>query len=70
MNERIETLEVELAYTRRMVDELNDVIATQGDRIAVFEGQLQTLARVVRSLRDGGEVPEGSPDEEPPPPHY
>ena len=70
MNERIETLEVEFSYARRLIEDLSEVVAAQGERIAVLEGQLQTVARALSTLRAGRDLPDGPPDEDPPPPHY
>jgi SlyX protein len=65
--ERIENLEIRIAYQDQVIDDLNKTIAAQWDEIDMLKRRMtQLLDRVqeVESTRGGPNLPE------PPPPHY
>lgn len=68
MNERQVELESKIAFLERTVDDLNEVVLSQGAALEELGRQLVRLEQRVRAGQ-GGEGPEGDPLEERPP-HY
>ncbi len=63
-SERIEDLEVKLAFQDKLIRELDALVRTFGDRLDVVERELKQLKETVRSPE-----PVVGPANEPPP-HY
>ena len=64
--DRLEALETKLLYQERTVDELNEVVTAQQDRIDALTKEVERMRAIFRELPQAGI--EGG--EEPPPPHY
>jgi uncharacterized coiled-coil protein SlyX len=62
--ERLEDLEVKLAFQDRLIRELDALVRTFGDRLVKTERELEELKNSIRSPE-----PELGPANEPPP-HY
>jgi uncharacterized coiled-coil protein SlyX len=62
--ERIEDLEVKLAFQDKLIRELDALVRTFGDRLDETQRKLDELTQSIRSP----EVPMGPANE--PPPHY
>jgi len=62
--ERIEDLEVKLAFQDKLIRELDALVRTFGDRLDETQRKLDELTQSIRSR----EVPMGPANE--PPPHY
>ncbi len=65
MDERIEDLEVKLAYQERLIQELDSLVRSFGTRL---DEALREIATLKEALRTGGDVPLGPQSEKPP--HY
>ena len=65
MEERLEDLEVKLAYQERLIGELDTLVRSFGTRL---DDALREIKTLKESLRTGGEPAVGSANE--PPPHY
>ncbi len=63
--ERIEQLEVRIAYGERMMDELNSVITAQWREIEALRRDFGRLTERLAEVEAAG-----PPEDEPPPPHY
>ena len=63
-SERIEDLEVKLAFQDKLIRELDTLVRTFGDRLDIVERELKQLKDAVRSPE-----PNLGPANEPPP-HY
>ena len=63
---RIESVEIRLAYQDQMLHELNEVLTDQQARIMQLEKRVDSLLERVKSLSDGSS---GDPENERPP-HY
>jgi SlyX protein len=64
-DERLTELETQLAFQERLIQELNDALARQQERLDGLERRLLALSR----RADGGDAIR-RPEEELPPPHY
>lgn len=64
LDERVEDLEVRLAFQDRLIRELDALVRTFGDRLDDVQRELKELKQAVRSP----EQPLGPANE--PPPHY
>jgi len=64
LDERVEDLEVKLAFQDRLIRELDALVRTFGDRLDEVQRELKELKQAVRSP----ERPLGPANE--PPPHY
>ena len=62
--ERVEDLEVKLAFQDRLIRELDALVRTFGDRLDEVNRELKELKQAIRSP----ETPVGPANE--PPPHY
>ena len=65
MEERIEDLEVKLAYQERLIGELDALVRTFGTKL---DEAMRELEQLKASLRSGGEPVVGPATEKPP--HY
>jgi SlyX protein len=65
MEERLEDLEVKVAYQDRLIGELDALVRTFGTKL---DEALRELKSVKEGVRTGGEPALGSPSEKPP--HY
>ena len=66
MDKRIEDIEVRMAYLEQTVDELNQVVIKQQDRIDLLVAELM---RTKQQVESGAEFVRPQ-SEETPPPHY
>ncbi|SKA63150.1 SlyX family protein [Desulfobaculum bizertense] len=66
LEERIIRLESDTAMNLKVIDDLNDVIASQQKQIDRMERQLERVTRKLLEIDydEGGNIPD------PPPPHY
>jgi len=64
LNERIEDLEVKLAFQDRLIRELDALVRAFGDKLDATERELEALKETLKSP----ESPQGPANE--PPPHY
>ena len=62
--ERIEDLEVKLAFQDKLIADLDALVRTFGDRLDAMQRQIDQLKKAAESP----ELPLGSPNERPP--HY
>jgi SlyX protein len=68
MAERIEAAEIEISHLSRMIEDLSDEVARQGDQIDRLNARLQTLLDRLSKQHDGDD---GAPPlEEQRPPHW
>jgi SlyX protein len=65
MDERIDDLEIKLAYQERLISELDALVRSFGTKL---DEAMRELASLKESLRTGGEPTLGPTNE--PPPHY
>ncbi|MDH3451055.1 MAG: SlyX family protein [Gammaproteobacteria bacterium] len=65
--ERLEALEVKIAYQEQAIAELNEVIVAQQRRLDELEARCQALRRELQSLAAAGGTEADIPE---PPPHY
>lgn len=63
---RLTDLEVRLAHQERTIEELSDVVATQGRAVDLLTERLRLLTERVRELESW----RPSPADDRPPPHY
>ena len=66
--DRLLTLETQLAHLERYVEQLNDVIISQGEIIDRTRLRLDVVERQIKSLKDKPEQGSDPIDEKPP--HY
>ncbi len=64
-DERLTELEMQLAFQERLIQELNDALARQQERLDALERRLLALSH----RTDDGDLIR-RPEEEVPPPHY
>lgn len=64
-DERIEDLEVKLAYQERLIGELDTLVRTFGTKL---DEAMREIKALKESMRTGGEAPIGPATEKPP--HY
>mgnify|MGYP003477766270 CR=1 FL=1 len=67
MESRLTDLEIKVAYQDDLLDALNRLVAVQQDHIARLQADMRHLYEQMRALQPSGS---GSPEIEPPPPHY
>ena len=67
VDERLEALEVRLAYQDQVIEDLNQTVIDQWKKIDALRRQLAELLDRVQEVEDS---PAGSRAPEPPPPHY
>lgn len=65
MDERLEDLEVKVAYQDRLIGELDALVRTFGTKL---DEAMREVKALKEALRTGGEVPIGPVGEKPP--HY
>lgn len=65
MEDRLDDLEIKLAFQERLIGELDALVRSFGTKL---DEALRELAALKESLRSGGEPVLGPPNE--PPPHY
>lgn len=73
MEERVATLEAELAFQGETVQVLNDALASQQKDLLLLQRQVELLGKELRTLRERGADRGGSDGGEPvdeKPPHY
>lgn len=63
---RIIELEIKTSYQEDTIQALNDIVAVQQEKMALFEGQLQYLNKQIQSLQSNLEPS----NKNEPPPHY
>ncbi len=68
--QRLEDLEVRLAYQEDSLASLEKLIVKQGEQIAMLERANKTLYQRLNSLLEHLEERSHGNGEEPPPPHY
>lgn len=66
MENRVIELETKISYQEHLLQELNDVIASQQQQIDRLEKELQRIREHLKG--DSGQL--ARPGEEAPPPHY
>ena len=66
--ERITELESRVAFQEDTLDKLNDIVSNQEIEIERLTRMLKLMNQQLKSLST--DLPTGSPDNEPPPPHY
>ena len=66
-DERLETLEIKIAYQEQTIAQLNAVIVEQQRRLGELEARFQALRGQLDSLAESGGT---SPDVPERPPHY
>ena len=66
-DERLETLEIKVAYQEQTIAQLNDVIVEQQRRLDELEARYKALLGQLEALAPPGGTP---PDVPEPPPHY
>ena len=66
--ERLDDLEIKMAFQEELVEALNGVVVRQQQEIELLQQQIRYLYRQVRDLRPADEA-SPAPDEEVPP-HY
>ena len=66
--ERLDDLEIKMAFQEELVEALNGVVVRQQQEIELLQQQIRYLYRQVRDLRPADEV-SPAPEEEVPP-HY
>lgn len=66
-DERLEALEIKIAYQEQTIAQLNDVVVTQQRRLDELEASCKALRGELQSLADTDGT---SPDAPEPPPHY
>ncbi len=66
--ERLDDLEIKMAFQEELVEALNGVVVRQQQEIELLQQQIRYLYRQVRDLRPADEAPP-APEEEVPP-HY
>ena len=69
LQERITSLEAELAFQGDSVRDLNDALATQQQDLLTLQRQVHLLGQQLRALREGGVTGTPNTDGEKPP-HY
>lgn len=67
MTERLENLEMRIAYMDDTIDTLNDIVCKQQNQIDLLTKQLK---RCNQQLEAMAPLLMENPDDEPPPPHY
>ena len=67
IDDRLNELEMRLAFQDHTVSQLNDVVTTQERRIAQLERELMSLKGQIKTLAPSIVAPAS---EETPPPHY
>lgn len=68
--ERITDLEVRLAHLSRLVEQLNDVVATQNQQSLQQSRKLDRLLAEIRELKRKQADSESVPADDEKPPHY
>lgn len=66
--ERLDDLEIKLAFQEELVETLNRVVARQQQELDLLQRQVRYLYQQVRDLRPADEAPSSPEDEIPP--HY
>lgn len=66
-DERLETLEIKIAYQEQTIAQLNDAIVAQQRRLDELEARYQALRGQLESLAESGGTSTDVPE---PPPHY
>ncbi len=67
MADRIDTLEVKIAYQDEIIEDLNTAIVAQWSKLDHLQRLVESLQDRLKDLQD--RTP-GEPQDEPPPPHY
>lgn len=65
--ERLTELETRVAFQESTINELNDVVTQQQEKLEILQGAIQELFARMKSMSE--EVVR-DPADEPPPPHY
>lgn len=68
LRKRVETLEVQLAHTMRLVDQLNEVVTEHASAAVRYDRLFHTMGTQLRELKDSPPDSIGPADEKPP--HY
>lgn len=66
--ERLTELESRVAFQEDTLDTLNEIVSRQELEIEQFKRMIKVMNQRMKSLTN--DSPTGSPDDEPPPPHY
>ena len=66
-DERLIDLETKMAFQETILNELNDIVTLQQEKIDILQGAIQQLHERLKSL---SEETVRDPADEPPPPHY
>lgn len=66
-DERLNELEIKLAFVEQLVAELNDALTAESARTTQLARQLDSLKQRLNTAAGGSQ---GDPKTEPPPPHY
>jgi len=66
INARLTELESRLEFQDETIAQLNDALVSQQQRVLELH---KTLSLLIRSMRENDFEP-GTPEDEPPPPHY
>ncbi len=66
-DERLEALEIKVAYQERTIAQLNDALVAQQRRLDELEARYQALRGELESLAESGGTAPGVPEK---PPHY
>ena len=67
LQDRIDTLECQLAFQEQTIEELNDALSQQQLLIAKMQHQMKYVVGKVKNLDSSNMA---APSKEPPPPHY
>lgn len=66
-DERLIELETRLAFQESTIQQLNDIVTSQQEKIEILQAAIQELHKQIKSL---SEPAVRDLSEEPPPPHY
>ena len=67
MQDRIQELEIRVAFQDDLLSSLNQQVHAAHQEIALLRAELMSLRDRVEGMKDGGAA---DPAQEPPPPHY
>lgn len=67
MEQRLIELETRLSFQETTIQELNDIVTAQQEKIAILQAAIQELHQRMKSM---SEETVRDPGSEPPPPHY
>ena len=67
MEDRIQELEIRVAFQDDLLSSLNQQVHAAHQEIALLRAELMSLRDRVEGMKDGGA---SDPAQEPPPPHY